>query len=163
MRRRFLFLACLLGLAAFAGVCYAEDQPDKILLFMKEKLEHSKKVLEGLTKEDFDLIVKHAEQMSLLTEDEMWQVLQTPEYLDRSKEFLRSVERLKEAGRKKNLEGAALAYVDITMKCVSCHSYVRKTRMADTGNWRRWLVKGPSHAAGPSLTAPLLLGPRANR
>jgi hypothetical protein len=33
-----------------------------------------------------------------------------------------------EAARNKSLEGAALAYVDATMQCVSCHKYVRKNR-----------------------------------
>jgi cytochrome c556 len=55
-------------------------------------------------------------------------VLQTPEYHDRSMEFRRSADAMTEAARKKNLEGAALAYVDVTMKCVACHKYVRQVK-----------------------------------
>ncbi|HUE73830.1 MAG TPA: hypothetical protein VMP01_23320 [Pirellulaceae bacterium] len=106
------------------------QETDKVAIFMKAKLEHSQKVLEGLTMEDFDKIAKHAQEMSLLSQASTWQVLQTPEYHDRSVEFRRSVDGLTEMARKKNLEGAALAYVDVTMKCVSCHKYVRKVRMA---------------------------------
>lgn len=106
------------------------QETDKVAIFMKAKLEHSQKVLEGLTMEDFDKIAKHAQEMSLLSQASTWQVLQTPEYHDRSVEFRRSVEGLTEMARKKNLEGSALAYVDVTMKCVSCHKYVRKVRMA---------------------------------
>jgi hypothetical protein len=29
----------------------------------------------------------------------------------------------------KNLDGAALAYVQLTMSCVNCHKYVREIRM----------------------------------
>ena len=105
------------------------QETDKVAIFMKAKLDHSQKVLEGLTMEDFDKIAKHAQEMSLLSQASTWQVLQTPEYHDRSVEFRRSVDGLTEMARKKNLEGAALAYVDVTMKCVSCHKYVRKTRM----------------------------------
>jgi cytochrome c556 len=96
--------------------------------FMKVKLRHSEKVLEGLATEDYELIVKNSQAMSLLCEDEMWSVLQTPEYHERSREFRRSVDAITEAARGKNLEAAALNYVESTMKCVSCHKYVREAR-----------------------------------
>ncbi len=96
--------------------------------FMRAKLEHSKKVLEGLTMEDFSAIVKNSQAMSLLVEDAAWQVLQTREYAQRSAEFRRTADRLTEAGRKKNLDGAALAYVELTMQCVDCHKYVRSEK-----------------------------------
>ena len=79
-------------------------------------------------REDYELIGKHSQAISLLCEDELWSVLQTPEYVERSKEFRRSVYAITEAARKNNLEAAALAYVDSTMKCISCHKYVRQTR-----------------------------------
>jgi len=101
---------------------------DALSGFMKAKLEHAEKTLEGLAKEDYDLIVKHSQAISLLCEDELWAVLKTPEYHERSKEFQRSVNAITDAARKKNLEAATLAYVDATLKCVSCHKYVRKTR-----------------------------------
>src|SRR5262245_21131061 len=97
--------------------------------FMKAKLEHSQKTLEGLAKEDYALVAKHSQAISLLCEDEHWAVLKTPEYFERSKEFQRSVNAITDAARKKNLEAATLAYVDATMKCVTCHKYVRQTRM----------------------------------
>jgi len=55
-------------------------------------------------------------------------VLQTPEYRERSNDFRRSVNAITDAARKKNLEAATLAYVDSTLKCVSCHKYVRQSR-----------------------------------
>jgi len=103
---------------------------DNVAVFMKAKLDHSQQVLKGLAMEDFDLIAKHSQAMSLLCEDEIWMVLQTPEYRARSAEFRRSVDAVTEAAKKKNLEAAALGYVDATLKCVNCHKYVRKVRMA---------------------------------
>ncbi len=88
----------------------------------------AQKTLEGLAKEDYDLIAKHSQAISLLCEDEMWAVLKTPEYQERSNEFRRSVDAITNAARKKNLQAATLAYVDATLKCVSCHKYVRNTR-----------------------------------
>jgi cytochrome c556 len=104
------------------------DGQDALSVFMKAKLEHSQKTLEGLAKADYDLVAKHSQAISLLCEDELWAVLKTPEYYERSKEFQRSVNTITEAARKHNLEAATLAYVDTTLKCVSCHKYVRQTR-----------------------------------
>jgi cytochrome c556 len=116
----FAAFAALMSLAAGAN---AED---KLAAFMKAKLDHSEKVLEGLAREDYALIAKHSQAISLLCEDELWSVLQTPEYLERSNEFRRSVNAITDAARKKNLDAAAFAYVESTMKCVTCHKYVRQ-------------------------------------
>jgi cytochrome c556 len=122
---------CLFVITAFA--CAAEfpsqaQGQEKLSNFMKVKLEHSQKTLEGLSKGDFDLIAKHSQAISLLCEDELWMVLQTAEYRERSNEFRRSVNAITDAARKKNLEGATLAYVDATLKCVSCHKYIRQEK-----------------------------------
>jgi cytochrome c556 len=121
-----LVIPAALGVAASMGPL-ARAEGD-LSTFMKVKLRHAEKVLEGLATEDFELIVKNSQAISLLCEDEMWSVLQTPEYRERSLEFRRSVNAITEAARNKNLEGAAFSYVETTMKCVSCHKYVRKTR-----------------------------------
>jgi cytochrome c556 len=104
--------------------------PNDVDEFMRLKLTHSQKVLEGLALEDFAMIAKNAQDISLLSQAASWQVLQTPEYLEHSGEFRRSADALTRAAQEKNLDGAALAYVAMTMKCVSCHKYVRGVRMA---------------------------------
>jgi len=122
----------LLGLAALGIAAFftsAVRGEGELSAFMRVKLRHAEKVLEGLATEDYELIEKNSQAMSLLCQDEMWSVLQTPEYRERSLEFRRSVDAITEAARTKNLEAAALSYVDSTMKCVSCHKYVRKTRV----------------------------------
>jgi hypothetical protein len=102
-------------------------------MFMRSKLEHSQRVLEGLTTGNHELVAKHAQQISLLSQAEMWQVLQTPEYFERSLEFRRASDAITEAAKNKNLDGATLAYVDMTVKCVSCHKYVRQVKVANNG------------------------------
>lgn len=129
MRFKLLVALTVLVGAMLQSSASAQDG-DKIGDFMRVKLIQSQKVLEGLVREDFDAIVKHSQEMSLLSQATNWQVLQTPEYRERSTEFRRSVEALTEAGKKKNLEGAALAYVEVTMKCVTCHKYVRRVKTA---------------------------------
>ncbi len=103
---------------------------DNVKTFMRAKLGHAQKVIEGLATNDFDMIAKHSQEMSLLSQATTWQVLQTPEYMRRSAEFRRSTDALTTAAKEKNLDGATLAYVDVTLKCVECHKYVRRVRNA---------------------------------
>lgn len=98
--------------------------------FMRAKLKHSQEIIEGLALENFDQITKNAQQLTLLSHATNWQVFQAEEYLIQSREFRRATEALRDQAKKKNLEGAVLAYMDVTMKCVNCHKYIRTVRMA---------------------------------
>jgi len=101
-----------------------------ISTFMRLKLSHTQKVLEGIALEDFESIAKNAQSMSLLAEDAKWRVFQTPEYRRHSDEFQQICRTLQKSAEAKNLDGAALAYVQLTMTCVNCHKYTRGIRMA---------------------------------
>lgn len=128
IKQRFGYCLVAIVMIACAEFPSLAAGQDRLSNFMKVKLEHSQKTLEGLAKEDFDLIAKHSQAISLLCVDELWMVIETPEYRERSKEFQRSVNAITDAARQKNLEAATLAYVDATMKCIACHKYVRQTR-----------------------------------
>ncbi len=121
----------ILGLVIFTGTGHAQEPAAG---FMKAKLLHSQQVLRGLAIEDFDLIAKNANTMSLLCADQAWMVIQTVEYRERLTEFRRSVDSVTDAAKAKNIEAAALGYVDMTMKCVNCHKYVRKVQTSGTEN-----------------------------
>ena len=118
--------------ALLLGVAMADPEvpTNQVAGFMRLKLGHSQKVLEGLVLEDFGMIDKQAQELSLLSQDANWQVLQTPEYLQLSVEFRRSADALSRAAKEKNLDKATLAYLGMTMKCVGCHEHVRDVRMA---------------------------------
>jgi len=124
-------LVIVAGIAAavigpwLATYAQTATQADKVAPFMRIKLTHSQDVLEGLAVEDFDLIDRGAQQLSLTSEDASWQVLQTEDYARMSADFRRSCDRLRAAARGKYLDGAALAWMEVTMKCVQCHKYIR--------------------------------------
>ena len=92
--------------------------------FMHLKLEQTQKAVEAIALEDFEAISKGTRRIMLLTEDENWQVLQTVEYRRHSDDFRRTARLMSEAADKKNLDGAVLAYVQMTMQCVHCHRHV---------------------------------------
>lgn len=131
MRTKIIATA-VLGLLLLATLGHSE-QPNNVAAFMRLKLEHSQKILEGIVMEDYALVEKNAQSLSLLSQAATWQVLQTPDYLQHSGEFRRAANAVTNAARDKNIDGAALAYLEMTMKCVNCHKYVRNVRMADAG------------------------------
>jgi hypothetical protein len=98
--------------------------------FMRAKLVHSQNVVEGLVRADFDKIAKGAQELSLLSLAENWQVLQTPQYIEFSKKFRKSADSLSESARKKNLDQATKDYNIVLQRCVECHKYLRDVRMA---------------------------------
>jgi hypothetical protein len=96
--------------------------------FMRKKLEFSKNVLEGLAREDFDLIAKNAKGLMVMSQASEWDDPVMPnveQYLSYTREFQRLTDELIRSGKQKNLDGATLAYVQLTVNCVNCHKYVR--------------------------------------
>jgi hypothetical protein len=110
---------------AVAQVADTPTQPDQVAAFMRAKLGHAQNVLEGLSLEDYDLIARGAHDLSLASQASSWQVLQTEDYVRHSAEFRRACDGLRAAARAKNLDGALVAWMEVTMKCVQCHRYVR--------------------------------------
>ena len=96
---------------------------------MQQKLKHSQKILEAIATNDFDNLSKHADELIILSKEAEWKVLKTPRYEAYSNDFRRNAEALIESAKVKNLDAAALAYVDLTLNCVKCHKHVREVRM----------------------------------
>jgi hypothetical protein len=122
--------AAVISLPLAAERSAAEDDrsgesPDQVADFMRAKLNHSVAVLEGLAIEDYMMMAKSAQDLALASQASSWQVLQTEEYARQSAEFRRSCITLRDAAKAENLDAAALAWMDVTMKCVQCHRYVR--------------------------------------
>jgi hypothetical protein len=128
MSRNWSFAVALA--VAFLGSSALADDPAPLKTFMRAKLDHSKGLLEAITTENYDTMAKESQKLIVLTLAEQWQVLETPDYVQQSLEFRRTAGAIREAAEKKNLDGAALAYVELTMKCVNCHKYIKKQRMA---------------------------------
>ncbi len=97
--------------------------------YMRTKLTFSQAIVEGLTVKNFDTINTAATEIRNVTEGEMWLVHKTPEYNRYSDEMKRSVEELIHAAEEKNLEGSALRFFDVTLKCIDCHEYLRRNRL----------------------------------
>lgn len=107
--------------------CHAAQQGG-VGKFMRPKLEHAQKVLEGLALEDYEMIARSAKAMFRLSEAAEWQVLPDPEYVSYSAEFQKLTNQLAVSAGKQNLDAATLNYVQLTLNCVKCHQHVRDVR-----------------------------------
>ena len=132
MTRSMSRLFGLVVLAATASVMatHGQDLPKqgKRSDFMRQKLEYSKHVLEGLAREDFPLIVESARKLKALSMAAEWEVPTIPnveEYLPLTTEFQRITDDMIKKAKAKNLDGVTLAFNRMTMSCVSCHKYIR--------------------------------------
>jgi cytochrome c556 len=130
MRVQFIVTVAVLLASIPTMSGHGEDAKDDVKALMKKKLESSQKVLEGLALNNFDTISKHAAELTRISKAAEFRVLKTPQYELYSNQFRRSVETMDEMAKAKNLDGAALAYVELTLTCVSCHKHVREVRMA---------------------------------
>jgi hypothetical protein len=109
------------------------DEPKKVSDLMRRKLEGSQKVLEGLALNDPKLIIKHAEELIEISKAAEWKAIKTARYELHSNDFRRTAETLAQNAKDKNLDAAALTYVELTLSCLRCHKYVREVRMTDLG------------------------------
>jgi hypothetical protein len=117
-------LACLF---AFRGEA---REPGKASELMQRKLACSQKILEGLALNDFKKMEQNADELISVSKLAEWRVVRTPTYELYSNEFRRTAETLGRRANEKNLDGAALAYVELTLTCVRCHKHVRDIRQA---------------------------------
>ena len=102
--------------------------------YMRKKLEAAGEILEGLTSEDKQLIIRGAKVLVEMSAAEKFQVQNNVMYRQFSKEFQASAKGLLEAAEKGNFDAAQLKWVDTTMKCLECHKFVRGTRLAGDKN-----------------------------
>ena len=99
--------------------------------FMRAKLGAAQLVLEGLALEDYDKISEGTDTLSKLSSSEKWRVSEDPLYSQHTTEFLKIARKMKGEATKKNLDGVALNYVQLTLSCVECHRFVRTVLLAD--------------------------------
>lgn len=100
---------------------------EKVSQFMQEKLNSSKAVLEGLVTEDFAQIQKGAQKLIEMSNATEWQVVEGPVFAQQSAEFRSAAKELQEYAKKKNIDGASLSYLHLTMTCIACHKQIKKT------------------------------------
>ncbi len=119
----------MIAVIAVASTWAQQDVPKRTRgEMMRQKLEFSKEVLEGLSLEQFAMIEKGARALKKLSEAAEWEVPTIPnatDYVALTSEFQRNAAELAKQAKDRNIDGATLAYLKLTMNCVQCHKFVR--------------------------------------
>jgi cytochrome c556 len=141
MKIRILSLTIVLIVVAGLGVTFAQSKRNRAAKeFMRDKLELSQRVLEGLATEDYNLITAKGTRLSAMSKEADWRVFENPDYEQQSTIFRRQVDSLVKAARNKDLDAATLAYVRMTMSCVDCHKLVRGKLVASADGLKTTLL-----------------------
>ncbi len=101
------------------------EKADDASYWMTKKLELSQNVLAGLTKSDFEMIAENAEKMRDLNRFESFVRRRTPAYRTQLRLFQHANSELVRTAEAKNIEGATLAFTQLTTSCVNCHKQLR--------------------------------------
>ncbi|TWT91493.1 hypothetical protein [Stieleria varia] len=102
----------------------SSDIPDASV-WMKKKMEYSQAILQGLAMSDFEAIRANAARMNKLNQVESFVRRKHPEYRTQLHTFHRVTTEIARQAEKKNIEGAALAFNQLTVSCVQCHVAMR--------------------------------------
>lgn len=135
-RRRWLTRGALLAVLAVPLAVAAsfpsvggppQDEPRAAerTVLMRRKLDHAQRILGGLSEGRFGAIARSARSLRELSEVSAGYNLPTEDYRRFSDEFRRLTETLADRAEARDLDGAALTHVQLTLNCVECHKYVR--------------------------------------
>ncbi|HEY4308463.1 MAG TPA: hypothetical protein VGN12_03335 [Pirellulales bacterium] len=97
--------------------------------WMKKKLDFSTHILAGLATADFEKISTAAQSMKNLNQIEEWaRRKNADEYRTQLHIFRFANSELVRQAEKKNMDGVALAYSQLTLSCVNCHKLMRDAK-----------------------------------
>lgn len=114
-------------LAVVGGITHlGAEPPARPKTLMQKKLDHAQKILEGLALEDFGLIAERARAMNDLGLLEKSRHAGSMGYQTQLQVFRFANNELARLAEEKNLDGASLAYTQLTISCVNCHKFLRQ-------------------------------------
>ena len=106
----------------------SKEREDKSSVWMAMKLKSTEQILGGLAHGDFKAIRESASAMALTGYLEKWFRAEDPVYKRQVMLFEAANAELIRQAAAQNLEGATLAYNQLTVSCVQCHKIVRDAK-----------------------------------
>ena len=115
------------GLIAFSAVLawllpsQTEHEAKPSVEIMWKKLDLSHSALDAIALDDFEALEAYASDLEALSVAGELNIGDTETYRQKSREFREAAKALGKAARDRAPDSAALAYVDLTLRCLSCH------------------------------------------
>lgn len=97
---------------------------------MREKLDHTQRILEALTTSNQALLMRESEALSRIAASPRWSELRTPELRAYTDTFLKAVADLNASAKRHDLDTAAVNYNALTTSCYQCHKHLKDARIA---------------------------------
>ena len=127
MNRRW---SVILGLTVVLGSTADGGQTPQLNRVMRDKLVLAQKTFEAVVTSDWVSLETNSRELERLTNDPRWMVLKYPEYARHSAAFVQAIRDLHQAAAQRDLEKTPQAYVGVALKCVDCHRYLARQRIA---------------------------------
>jgi hypothetical protein len=129
MFRRLALLGFVLLMAVAARPASGDARMQAI---MRTKLSNTQALLKAIVTTDFKEIDRAASALGRINEMEIvsWQNPPRREYVQQAMLFMTSVDDLRAASQRHDIEGVGGAYTTLVTTCVHCHAYVRDARSA---------------------------------
>lgn len=125
-RRIWIAVLALTAIGAAGTALQIQDDPTTKTL-MKAKTGYAHRLLDAVVQEDFDVIREQAFRLRAVAETADWKASQNPAFVREGEAFIQASDRLLQAARDENGDAAALAFVDVTLRCVHCHRQLKQT------------------------------------
>ncbi len=135
-----------LGLALLALAAQPASGDARMQAVMRTKLANTQSLLKAIVTADYKEIDRAALALSRISEMEIvsWQNPPRPDYTAQAVLFMSSVDGLREAARRRDIEAVGAEYSTLVSTCIHCHTYVRDARVASltfqrfnrVGNWK---------------------------
>ena len=129
MFRRLALLGVVLLVAVSARPASGDARMQEI---MRTKLSNTQALLKAIVTTDYKEIDRAVAALNRIGEMEIvsWQNPPKPEYTKQAMLFMSSVDDLRQAAQRHDIEEAGNAYSALITTCVHCHAYVRDARRA---------------------------------
>jgi hypothetical protein len=102
-----------------------DAEPAKASVWMRMKMKGTTGVLTGLATGDFEMIKENAQRMNALLRLERIARGKNEQYQLQLKLFRYANQELIRQADQRNIDGAAMAFAQLTTSCVNCHRMVR--------------------------------------
>lgn len=114
-------IVILSALVVLAGSYSAQQQLEPGQEIMWRKLDLFHRMLDALVLDDFEALEAYSADLVALSRAGEWYILDTEEYRAESWELRGAATAIGSAAEGRNSGVAALACVDLTLRCVGCH------------------------------------------
>jgi len=112
------------------GATYAGAQTARTGRLMREKLQHSQRILAALTTSDYTLLQRETQALTRVTQSPQWAELMTVELRPYTGAFLKALADLAAASDRRDYDAAGASFSALTTACFGCHKHVMSSRIA---------------------------------